>query len=166
MSFPNSHQQSNMKRTYRQWGAFAATALMIAAIAGCNGGAKFAPVSGVVSLNGKPYDKAIVVFQPMMTNDNPNPGRGSSAYTDANGRFTLKSDGTQDGAVIGRHTVRIMSRDNVVVKETTEPSPDDAPPPKLVDPIPAEWNEHSDKEFEVPPGGTDQANFDIVTKRK
>jgi len=155
-----------MYRTYLALPALVCAALLLAAAPGCNGGATFAPVSGVVTLNGKPYDKAIVVFQPMMTSDNPNPGRGSSAYTDAAGHFTLKSDGTQDGAVIGRHTVRIMSRDNVVVKETTEPSPDDAPPPKLVDPIPTEWNEHSDKEFEVPPGGTDQANFDIVTKRK
>jgi hypothetical protein len=146
-------------------GAFLA-AIMITAAAGCGSGAKFAPVSGVVTLNGKPYGKGIVVFQPMATSDNPNPGRGSSAYTDANGRYTLKSDGTQDGAVIGKHTVRIMSRDNVTEEVQTEPSPDNAPPPKMADPIPPEWNEQSDKEFEVPPSGTDQANFDIVTKKK
>ena len=137
---------------------------MIAAV-GCSGGAKFAPVSGMVKLNGKPYGKALVSFQPMGTAENPNPGRGSSAYTDENGHFTLTSDGTQDGAIVGKHIVRIRSRDKVTNEVVSEPSPDNAPPPRLVDPIPIEWNEQSDKQFDVPPGGTNQANFDITTKK-
>ena len=43
-------------------------------------------------------------------------------------------------------------------------SPDSAPANIKRDRIPAEWNTMSEKEFEVPPGGTDKANFDIVTK--
>src|SRR5690349_14965258 len=148
-----------MKRLYFASAAFALAALMIAAAGGCSGNAEFAPVSGIVSLNGKPHGGALVSFQPMATADNPNPGRGSSAYTDENGRFTLTSDGTQDGAVVGKHIVRIRSRDKITEEVTSEPSPDDAPVPKLVDPIPSDWNEQSDKEFEVPPKGTDQANF-------
>ena len=47
---------------------------------------------------------------------------------------------------------------------------DDAAPPKSAlkrDPIPGEWfDPDKPKNFEVPPGGTDQANFEITTKKK
>ena len=34
------------------------------------------------------------------------------------------------------------------------------------DPIPLDWHEKSEKVFDVPAEGTDQANFDIVTPKK
>ena len=135
-------------------------------VAGCGSGANIAPVSGVVKLDGKPYGKAVVSFQPIGTSANPNPGRGSSAYTDENGRFVLKSDNTINGAVVGKHRVRIMTRGSDVVGQSPEGgSPDETPKPNL-DPIPPEWNALSNVEFDVPPGGTDQANFDITTRKK
>ena len=33
------------------------------------------------------------------------------------------------------------------------------------DPIPPQWNYESKQEFDVPAGGTEKANFDIVTKK-
>ena len=57
------------------------------AFAGCSGGPRFAPVTGVVTIDGVPYGKAVVSFQPISDGKDPNPGKGSSAYTDANGRF-------------------------------------------------------------------------------
>jgi len=143
--------------------ALAAVAL-VGAVAGCSGTDGFAPVSGVVTLDGVPYAKAVVSFQPLGTKDNPTPGRGSSAYTDANGRFVLKCDNTIDGARVGRHQVRIMTRGNDVVGQLPDGSSPDGAPAAKVDPIPAEWNANSKIEFEVPKGGTDRANFDIVTK--
>ena len=143
-----------------------AVAGLFAALAGCSGGPDYAPVSGVVTLDGKPYGKAVVSFQPIGTSENPNPGRGSSAYTDENGRFVLKSDATRDGAVVGKHRVRIMTRgNNVVGQDPVGGSSDETPVNNQVDPIPPEWNSMSDKTFVVPPGGTDQANFDIKTKK-
>ncbi len=133
---------------------------------GCGSGGRYVPVSGVVTLNGKPYDKAAVSFQPIGTQENPNPGRGSSAYTDENGRFSLISDKNR-GAVVGKHLVRITTRSSAPAP-AGEPglgSSDSAPAAKQGDPIPLEWNWQSQKEFEVPPGGTDKANFDIVTKK-
>ncbi len=145
---------------------FLAACALLAAVMGCTGGADFVPVSGVVKLDGQPYGKAVVSFQPIGSKDNPNPGRGSSAYTDENGRFVLTSEGSTDGAVVGKHLVRIMTRgNNVVGQDPVGGSPDETPVNNTVDPIPNEWNSQSDKEFEVPPGGTDQANFDIKTKR-
>jgi hypothetical protein len=141
---------------------------MLLTFAGCSGGdIKFAPVSGVITLNGQPYPNAVISFQPIGTEKNPNPGRGSSAYTDANGRYELMCDNEIEGAVVGKHLVRIMTRGNDIVGATDTGSPDDAPPvrPGFVDPIPAEWNSLSNVEFDVPPKGTDKANFDIVNPR-
>ena len=141
--------------------------VLLAAVTGCSGDSKFAPVSGVVTLDGQPYGKAVVVFQPIGTKENPNPGRGSSAYTDENGRFVLKSDSTTDGAIVGKHLVRIMTSGNDVVGQDPEGgSPDETVTRgRNVDPIPPEWNALSKREFDVPKGGTDKANFDIVTKK-
>lgn len=146
-----------------------AAAGLLVALAGCSGGGpKFAPVSGVVLLDGTPYPNAVVSFQPIGTKDNPNPGRGSSAYTDATGRFVLQGADGEDGAVVGKHRVRIMTKGNDVVGQNAETgSPDGgAPPRKNVDPIPPEWNANSTVEFEVPPGGTDGAKFEIKSRKK
>jgi hypothetical protein len=143
------------------------TVSLLAISCGCGGGgAKYAPVSGVVKLDGKPYGEAVVVFQPKATGENPNPGRGSAGETDANGKFVLKTDDLKEGAVVGKHLIRIQTRGPVVQFDPSTGSPDNAPSGNLKrDPIPAEWNTMSTKEFEVPTGGTDKADFDISTKR-
>jgi hypothetical protein len=134
---------------------------------GCGGsGPKYVPVSGVVTLDGKPYGDGVVVFLPKATKDNPNPGRSSAGETDANGHFVLKTDELKNGAVPGMHRVTVQTRGNVMQFDPATGSPDTAPANVKRDAIPAEWNTMSDKEFEVPPGGTDKANFDIVTKKK
>jgi hypothetical protein len=138
-------------------------ALALAAVVGC-GGTKIVPVSGIVKLDGKPYKNAVVSFQPVGEKEAPNPGRGSSGLTDEAGRFSLIYDGEKPGALVGKHRVRIFT------------DADSPPPPEaggiegegtgkqFLEPIPVEWHELSKKEFEVPPGGTDAANFDIQTK--
>lgn len=138
--------------------------LVIAAVLGGGCSKKFVPVSGVVTLDGKPYGKAAVSFQPVGGPGNSNPGRGSSAYTDENGRFVLISD-ENDGAVVGKHLVRITTRHSELPTEAGVGSADGAAPPPRREPIPPEWNSESQKQFEVPPGGTDKADFDITTKR-
>jgi hypothetical protein len=134
--------------------------------AGCGGGAPaYAPVSGTVTLDGKPYGEAVVVFLPKATKDNPNPGRSSAGETDPSGKFVLKTDELKNGAVPGTHVVKIQTRGQVVQADPATGSADNFDPRAKRDPIPAEWNTMSTKEFEVPPGGTDKANFDIVTKK-
>src|SRR5207245_3866773 len=66
-----------------------------------------APVSGRVTLNGKALANCEVMFQPVHTSGNYNPGPGSYGITDADGRFTLKLIGKESaGAVVGKHKVR------------------------------------------------------------
>ncbi len=140
-------------------------AALSALVAGCDKGPKFVPVSGVISLDGKPYGQAAISFQPIGTSANPNPGRGSSAYTDDNGRYVLISD-EKDGAVVGKHLIRITTRARKLEGDPGIGTPDGAQVLRPVEPIPAEWHSESQKEFEVPPGGTDKADFQITSKKK
>jgi hypothetical protein len=142
-------------------------------MAGCGGGPKLVPVSGMVKLDGKPFPNAMVSFQPIgKGGDDINPGKGSMAVTDENGRYVLLYEGTKKGVLTGKHIIRISTLSG----HGTERPPDTGTPDGIIlpkgakpemdfDPIPVEWNEKSDKTFDVPDGGTDQANFDIVTKK-
>jgi hypothetical protein len=93
---------------------FCAALAGLAALAavGC-GGPRYVPVSGVVTLNGKPYPGAVVNFQPVATGGDAYPGRGSYGHTDSEGRFTLVVDDKVKGAVVGKHRVRIATREEV-----------------------------------------------------
>src|SRR5262245_41286238 len=144
-------------------------------LAGCGGGPQFARVSGVVTFDGKPMKNAVVSFQPIGSRDNPNPGRGSNSLTDAEGRYFLMTDKPVNGAVVGKHLVRIFSAwdskaDGFVIDPNLG-SPDGVPAGKprrksVIDVIPPEWNAESMIVFEVPADGTDQANFNIVSRKK
>ena len=100
---------------------FTVSCCVLALIAGCLlllgcGSAEYelAPVSGQVTMNGKPLPNVEikVSFQPVATGtDEPNPGPGSYAITDADGRFTLRTiEPDADGAVVGKHIVRLTTK--------------------------------------------------------
>ncbi len=83
--------------------------MTITMLAGCGGGLeKFptAPVTGTVLCNGSPVEMAIVYFEPLREGDSPG-GKQGYALTDSNGRFTISTYGKEDGAVIGKHRVRV-----------------------------------------------------------
>ena len=134
-------------------------AALLPFVAGC-GGTKFAPVSGRVTMGGKPLAGVVVSFQPIAESRNVDPGPGSTAITDADGRFTLISQlDKRTGAVVGKHRVRISPAGEGPAGDA------DAADPKTKKPagptIPAAYNSKSDLEFTVPQEGTDQANFVI-----
>ena len=71
---------------------------------GCGGGSvgpDTEPVSGTVTMDGKPVEGAQVVFVPSGS------GRAASGTTDASGRFKLTTFNPQDGAVVGSYAVTI-----------------------------------------------------------
>jgi hypothetical protein len=148
--------------------------LVVLGMTGCSNEPKLARVMGVVTLDGKPYPNALVSFQPIGSDENPNPGKGSVGRTDENGRYDLYCE-ERRGAVIGKHRVRITTVPGHGAGEDPNVSelgtPDDAPgvdqKGKMeFEPIPLEWNEKSEKTYEVKPEGTESANFDIVTPKK
>lgn len=119
--------------------AFALVGICSTALIGCESkSAAFAPVSGVVTLDGKPLPGAHVSFQPVGKAENP--GLGSVGIADESGRFELTTPRRDVGAVRGKHSVVISA-------------PEDHPP------LP-----ETDLDFEVPDGGTDQANFNLTSK--
>jgi hypothetical protein len=134
---------------------------------GCSGDSfKLVPVSGRVTKNGEPLANVRVVFQPI---GSENPGPGSAGTTDADGRYTLVVSSQQfsgKGAVVGRHRVTIGSILPGEGDKPTDPevgSPDGAPLAGK-ELIPPQYNQDSTLTFDVPPGGTDKADFDLKFK--
>jgi hypothetical protein len=133
-------------------------AALVLGISGC-GSDNVAPVSGRVTLDGEPAAHVRVTFQPLGSAENPNPGPGSYAMTDADGRYTLTVVGTKrSGAVVGKHRVSIQSSHG-----PNEEFPD--APPKPAKPIPNAYNKESKLEFEVLKGGTTAADFPLTTSQ-
>jgi hypothetical protein len=131
---------------------FLALALPLAA--GCGRGG-VVPVSGRVTLNGQPLANVHVSFQPVAVGKDLNPGGGSYAITDADGRFTLRLvEGDTAGAMVGNHRVEITPRN----------SDDDIDRrgKGAVTGVPARYNRNSELTFDVPAGGTDKADFPLI----
>jgi hypothetical protein len=137
-------------------GALCAALLVFAA--GC-GEARIVPVSGRVTLGGRPVANAMVIFQPFSKERNPGPG--SQGKTDGDGRFTLQlMTGARKGALVGPHKVSITAYEGDVVPS----SGSDMVFRKRV--IPSEYNVNSKLTFIVPAGGTTEANFDLPAPPK
>jgi hypothetical protein len=80
-----------------------------ALVAGCGPGGDFptAPTRGRVICEGQPVPHVMVFFEPLETGKSAIVGRSGFAVAKADGTFELSSYGTNDGAVIGRHRVRV-----------------------------------------------------------
>ena len=143
----------------------AGLALALIAFGGCGGGGRtIVPVSGVVKVNGVPAANLVVSFQPLGGENDENPGRGSSAVTDAEGKYALIYDGEKPGALTGKHRVRIFPQVTGGAGRG-EAETGEAGPAKATAWIPPEWNDLSQVNFDVPEKGTDTADFNIETKK-
>jgi hypothetical protein len=81
--------------------------LMLLTIAGCNKSRlDTVPITGIVTLDGTPVDKATVVFAPAEGG-----GQAASGVTDASGRYSLTTVDPNDGALPGKYTVMISKTD-------------------------------------------------------
>ena len=134
-------------------------ALGCVALAGCGGSGPYelAPVSGVVTLNGKAVPYTQIIFQPQGTADNPSPGPGSTAFCDDAGKFELKTVRGEPGAVVGPHRVQIYAHGPAksVAKDT-----DDGP--QVKEAFPAKYNVASQLTYDVPAEGSTAANFELT----
>jgi len=136
----------------------------VVCIIGCsNEPFQIAPVSGRVTLDGKPVEKASVMFQPVATNGNINPGPGSYAITDGDGRYALKLIGLEKpGAAVGLQKVRIANF--MEPGDTTDDRPDKKSPKPTVK-IPG-WYNRIDAilEFDVRPRNNQDVDFALSSK--
>ena len=75
-------------------------------LAGCGSGIQTAEVTGLVTLDGKPFPGVIVQFEPVDGDQTRlPPGTG---MTNAQGRYIVLRPGGKSGAVVGRNTVRVL----------------------------------------------------------
>ena len=119
--------------------------VMVMSFAGCGKtGSKIAPVTGRITLDGKPLEKADILFQP----DGSKPP--SSGRTIADGRYELAYKRGVMGGTVGPNTVRITISSDVVEN-----------PPN----IPARYNSESELTKEVK-SGPNEFNFDLTTDEK
>ncbi len=82
--------------------------VMAVALSGCGTGQfPVAPVSGVVMCDGKPVPGALVYFAPQQSGDNALVGKVGLGVVDDQGKFTVRTYGSDDGAVVGMHDVRV-----------------------------------------------------------
>jgi hypothetical protein len=128
---------------------------------GCGARApRVAQVSGRVTLDNQPLPKASVTFVPMASKENENPGPTAQGMTDADGRYQLSVDVSTPGAIVGKCRIYITTI-------LSDPAIDDrdagGPIRKLRDKVPQKYNQGTELQFEVPAGGTDQANFDLTS---
>src|SRR5262249_8325025 len=73
---------------------------LLPVLAGCNRGPKMLPVSGKVIYNGRPLEFGVVMFQPPS-------GQPAQGQIQPDGTFTLSTYRLNDGAVVGKHKVRV-----------------------------------------------------------
>lgn len=132
------------------------TPLLLLMMMGCGESYRLAPVSGKVTLNDKPLANADVHFQPIGSKDNTNPGPGSHGKTDANGRYTLRVDAHQAGAVVGKHRVMIYAY------EGASRQADAGGGRKMRDRVPLRYNENSKETCDVPREGKTDADFALT----
>lgn len=139
--------------------------LAIGFLAGCSGGPKpevvppLEPVSGKVTMNGKPGDGIAVTFFPAENNK----GNPASASTDANGNYTLAYRTGAAGVPAGDYVV--------MFSKLTQPDGSPIPADKTaadvmaVDQIPEQYRARENPQYtiSVPKGGK-TFDFEIKTK--
>ena len=119
-------------------------AIILAALPGCAPRVDRMPVSGVVTLDGKPVAVAAITFMPQ------GPGQPGMAVTDVAGRFILLELGMHAGIRKGEYDVAIFKADGTPVPavepidaseiadpktfNTVDPQPSDQKPPKYIVP--------------------------------
>ena len=133
-------------------------------IFGCGGESyKVAPVSGRVTLDGKPLAKGHITFVPLGTKENQAPGPTAWSFTDADGRYKLVITPATPGAVVGKCRIFITGLDQPMLVEDDRDV--GGRRPRLVrDPVLEKYNKRTELVYDVPAGGTDQANFDLKSR--
>ena len=134
----------------------------ISCLFGCGPGYDVVPVSGTITLDGKPLANAMILTQPISEDDkNVTPGPGSIANTDSQGHFVLEMQHEDvKGAAPGKAYVKIVESG-----EKKASSDDTLDPSILRSKVPSEYKDGNKVIYEIPKGGTDAMNFDLKTKR-
>lgn len=132
--------------------AFAAFLLsaitLLFVLAGCGpSGPALGTVSGLIKLNGQPLPFALVTFEP-----SGHAGTYGSGYADKDGRYELQFSRRSNGALLGRHLVRITTADSDALDKGQKPAKKDK--------LPAIYNVKSEL-FRDVVAGHNEFDFDL-----
>lgn len=127
--------------------------VLLAALCGCGSNSDMAPVSGIVTVNGKPVPAAQVLF----TSAGHRPAAGE---TDSSGRYVLSTFETGDGASIGSYSVTVTARPTLKVNAAGAAGPPTGRPKVqhgAASPVPLKYSDPSNPLLtaEVKPGEND-----------
>lgn len=127
-------------------------------ISGCGKTDKiqYAPVRGLVIVDGKPLANATVIYIPQRNGESTQVGQPSFGRTDEQGRYQLMTASQTSGAVVGRHRVSIST-------EVSDPSTGEVSVPET---LPERFHKKTILEIEVPKGGLSEANFELSSANK
>lgn len=135
-----------------------ALALSVTMVTGCgSGGTPIVPVSGVITLDGKPLANAHVGFEPQAKPGATVAGPGAYGTTNDDGRYELTALNKEIGAVVGMNRVTIQTF-------KAEKGPNDEMIVTRKELLPDRYHSPSELTFNVPKGGTENANFDLNAK--
>jgi hypothetical protein len=126
--------------------------VVAAAIAGCNPGPKMAPVTGKVLYNGKPLEFGVITFQPPS-------GQPAQGDIQSDGAFTLSTYKLNDGAVVGKHKIRIACYESQ--RPGIPKAPGEQMLGKLLIPEKYTFFDQSGLTADVRPDGNDPFEFDL-----
>ena len=90
--------------------------ILFGVVAGCSQNT-YPPVSGKVTMDGEPVPSVTVVFTPVGSPSAPNPGPYSTAMTNEQGNFALRTRRDDGGAVPGPHRVGIEYADQEKMRD-------------------------------------------------
>lgn len=94
----------------RLWTGLLSLGLCGSCLVGCGDGRtkmNLAKTSGTVMCEGKPIPFATVYFEPLQEGKEAKVGKQGIGYADENGDFILTTYDKDDGAVVGKHRVRV-----------------------------------------------------------
>ena len=98
---------------------------LIGSLLGCGSDHSLAPVSGTVTVDGKPEGGIKLYFSPIAVENNNNAGPYSTGITDDNGGFVLEDRHGNRGAVVGKHRAVVSYADAGSGKALTTPKADE-----------------------------------------
>lgn len=134
-------------------------ALSLLCALGCGPDYKVVPVSGRITLDGKPLANATIITQPMGTEENTTPGPGSGASTDEDGNFELVfQHEDRVGAVPGPARIKI-------VQNPDQKASNDDTVTRVRSKVPLDYQEGI-AEHTIPEEGSDAFDFELETKRR
>lgn len=128
-------------------------AMLVPVTLGCgpSGLPPLGTVHGTVTIDGQPVEGASIEFT-------PESGRPSVGETDASGNYHMMFTYDADGALVGKHTVRITTARQGVVSEGEGPSIEARP-----ELLPVKYNEASELTADVA-AGDNTIDFDLEGK--